>query len=195
MGVLSPPVSALSRCALSSTNEPSHEPSHEPSQRGERLLDPVEAWLLNELSQGRSAELKALGASMRPWIRSGDRLSLTPCVPSEVRVGGVYAFVDLTRSEGERLSPLHRVMWVNEGWVYCKGDSLPRLDPRAQQGAVLARVSLAPLSVTREERFTRMKRLSFCVRAQGVSGALWPLALLTSLSYSVLSFLSRPLRR
>jgi hypothetical protein len=132
---------------------------------------------------------------MRPWVHWGERLSLTPCSPSEVKVGGVYTFADLTQPEGERLSPFHRVMWVSAGWVYCKGDSLPRLDPRAQQGAVLARVSLAPLSVMREERFTRMERLSFYVRAQGVSGALWPLALLTSLIYSALFFLSRPLRR
>lgn len=43
--------------------------------------------IIRELDAGHSVSLKPHGNSMTPMIKSGDRITLSPCSPSEVTVG------------------------------------------------------------------------------------------------------------
>ncbi len=64
------------------------------------------------------------GASMNPLFRDGDIVKLVPYQGSEIRVGDVVAFGN---PEGPG-KVIHRVVAVDPGGIFTKGDNLPLVD-------------------------------------------------------------------
>ena len=121
-------------------------------ERGAGVGDPVEEWLIHELSAGRAVCFRALGGSMWPLVRAGERVTLEPLAFAKgaqperaptraLRRGEVYVFLDAGAAEGARLSPLHRLVWARGGRAWCKGDALPLLDAPRPAGAALGRLA------------------------------------------------------
>jgi signal peptidase I len=85
------------------------------------------------LARGSTVTFVARGASMRPFLRDGDRVTLAP-LRGRPRLGDVV----LTR--GASLGVVHRVVALRGGRVLTKGDALPRSDGWRSLGDVLGRV-------------------------------------------------------
>ena len=84
------------------------------------------------LAKGHSARLRAVGGSMRPWMRPGTMVTLVPIPdPATLRVGEVVLAV----CEGRPM--LHRIVQTRPG-LRTKGDALGHLDP--PPSAILGRV-------------------------------------------------------
>jgi len=114
------------------------------------LSDPVEDWVAEELSAGRAVQLKVLGGSMRPWLLSGERVVISPLPASALRLGHVVALWDPDAPPGQRLAPLHRVVYLNAEQVITKGDALMMLDDVRARELVLGRVTaISPSSAER----------------------------------------------
>jgi len=91
--------------------------------------------LLREVvRRGGHLPLLARGDSMRPAIRSGDRLVLGPVGPGEPRVGDVVVW-----SDGRR-AVIHRVLAVRGRRLKTRGDSRLYDDGWLDASALLARV-------------------------------------------------------
>ena len=138
--------------------------------------DIIEGWVALELQAGRPVQIKALGRSMWPWLRSGARVTLSPVDLKMALIGHVVVSWRADARPGERLSPAHRVIWVSRGYVFTKGDALPRLDEPAQRDAVLGYVS--GVDCAEPQRWGA--RLMCRVRSWVCVGALWPVAVLFS---------------
>lgn len=70
---------------------------------------------------GRGFSIATRGSSMIPFIREGDRLSIQPSAPGQVRIGSVFAFW-----QGSTVI-VHRCIWrrrMEGAWWFCqKGDN------------------------------------------------------------------------
>lgn len=88
------------------------------------------------LDEGLAVELRVTGASMSPFIRGGDLLTLTPKGRRTVRPGDVVAFL----ADGQSLV-IHRVVAAEGETVRTRGDALGRGDRPLAAAEVLAIVA------------------------------------------------------
>lgn len=126
------------------------------------------------LERGVPFRFTARGSSMRPFIRSGDVLTLSPLRGRAPRLGEVVA----GRTGGDRLV-VHRVVAAGAGTCELRGDNCPGSDGSVPLEAVLG-------VVTRVERRGRAKRLGTgpegaLLAALSTAGALLPLVALARL--------------
>jgi hypothetical protein len=96
----------------------------------------VDAWLIMELKAGRSVTLRMTGASMRPYIASGARVTLSPRSHSALRRGDVAVFLT-PQTDPPILSSLHRVIWMTSRHVWTKGDGAPLSDRKHRRRDLL----------------------------------------------------------
>jgi hypothetical protein len=89
-----------------------------------------ELWV-SGLCQGRVMELRSMGASMLPALRSGDRVKIAP--HQDCRLGDIILF-----RRGEALL-LHRVVAKAQGVVITKGDAASRPDQAVPYPDILGR--------------------------------------------------------
>jgi hypothetical protein len=95
-----------------------------PKDRTETLSRSRLHQLLHQLlDEGLAVEIKAAGASMSPFVRAGDLLTLTPRGRRAVRRGDVVAFL----VDGGSLV-IHRVVAAEGAAVRTRGDALGRGD-------------------------------------------------------------------
>jgi hypothetical protein len=124
------------------------------------------------LARGLPVTFVARGASMWPFVRDGDRLTVAP-------LAGAPRLGDVVLVGGEGFGVVHRVVRVAGGRVLTKGDALPRSDGWAPLGRVLGRVVAverrgrpvpqgrwAPLAASLARRLTpeRLVRLAAALR-------------------------------
>lgn len=96
----------------------------------------VDAMARELLGRGEPIRFVARGASMRPFVRDGDRVTVGP-LDGPPRPGDVVLV-----AAGPALGLVHRVLWrARDGRVYTKGDALPRGDGWHPPTAVLGRVT------------------------------------------------------
>ncbi|MCB9522826.1 MAG: S24/S26 family peptidase [Myxococcales bacterium] len=89
---------------------------------------------LELLARGEPVHLRATGGSMRPFIRSGDRLRLDPRAP-----WGLGAVVWVAAADGGP-GVIHRVVARRADRVLTKGDALPESDGWVPVARVMATV-------------------------------------------------------
>ncbi len=103
-----------------------------------RAADPfagaADAMALELLARGAEITFVARGASMWPFLRDGDRVTVAP-LSRRPRRGDVV----LTR--GAALGVVHRVIALRGDRVLTKGDALPRTDGWRPLADVLGRVA------------------------------------------------------
>lgn len=85
------------------------------------------------LRRGRRFTFTALGASMRPYLYPGDRVTVAPCA-GRLRPGDVI-LLDV----GD-LGLVHRIICALPGRVCVKGDALPYIDGWFPPARILGRV-------------------------------------------------------
>jgi hypothetical protein len=73
------------------------------------------------LARGEPVTFTARGASMRPFVRDGDRVTVSPA--ARARVGDLVLV-----GAGDSLGVVHRVLWARDGRYLTKGDALPAVD-------------------------------------------------------------------
>ncbi|MEM7349310.1 MAG: S24/S26 family peptidase [Acidobacteriota bacterium] len=95
-----------------------------------------EALLTELLAEGLSVEIPVTGASMSPYIRSRDVITLAPLADEPVRRGDVVAFP----RPGGRLV-VHRVIDLDDGRILTRGDAAPRADGWIDRETVVGRVT------------------------------------------------------
>ena len=90
------------------------------------------------LREGRTVELPATGASMRPLIPPGGFVRVEPARAADVRAGDVVV-VDA----GGRLI-CHRLVYIAAGRAVTRGDDVVACDPPLPADAIVGRVPIAP---------------------------------------------------
>lgn len=75
------------------------------------------------LSKGAVFRFRAKGASMSPFLKDGDVLSIAPCEPSSLRCGNIVAYCQKDENGNERLV-VHRIIQQKESGFILKGDNL-----------------------------------------------------------------------
>jgi signal peptidase I len=88
------------------------------------------------LSRGASLRFMVTGASMHPFIREGDFVTLGPLFGHRARFGDIVAFVD---PRTERLT-VHRVVGRKDGLLITKGDVVSRPDGSVPEVQILGYV-------------------------------------------------------
>lgn len=112
----------------------------------ERLRDGVlslsgpdlEALLRAVLARNVPFRFRARGSSMYPFIRDGDRVTVSPVTDACFQPGDVVAFVD---NGGGRLV-VHRIIAASSGVFLMQGDNNPAPDGWIPLANVLGRVTL-----------------------------------------------------
>lgn len=69
------------------------------------------------------AVLEVKGASMSPFLESGDRIRVVPVALEPIQEGEILVFAN---SDGEII--VHRVVLRSDAGVYCKGDNFGHMD-------------------------------------------------------------------
>jgi signal peptidase I len=92
---------------------------------------------LDVLSRGASLSFLATGASMHPFIRDGDLITLGPLLDHRPGIGDIVAFMD---PRTERLT-VHRVVGRKNGLLVTKGDAVSRPDGLVPEAEILGRVT------------------------------------------------------
>ena len=135
-----------------------------PAQAAALLPEVLEA----VLAQGRCARLTVTGQSMRPTLRSGDRVTVAPCAPGDARLGDLLLY---RRPDGGLA--LHRLVRRGEGWLQTGGDALWRLDARFAPGALIGRaVDRERAGRTRGPALEPLRRaIALLVLARGIATA------------------------
>ena len=91
-----------------------------------------------ELDKGIPMRFRAQGGSMRPFVVTGDIVTVEPTGARELRVGDVVLF------QSGQLAVVHRMLYqyVRGGVVYLltKGDAVPAPDQPVPQTRILGRV-------------------------------------------------------
>jgi len=97
-------------------------PNYEPAKITERALDSEGLAILIRaaIDRGHSISFDAPGGSMRPFIRSGDKIFISRIEEKSIRSGNVLAFV---RPHDGRVIA-HRVVKIENGRFLCKGDDV-----------------------------------------------------------------------
>lgn len=96
--------------------------------------------LADALARGESVMLRVQGASMRPWLREGDRIRIRPAAERRSRRGDIALFW-----RGKHRLVLHRVVRVHpaENTCECLGDAEHGLPERVAASAVVGVVESA----------------------------------------------------
>jgi hypothetical protein len=102
---------------------------------------PLSAESLTELMRavldaGKDFRFRAKGFSMSPFIRDGDVLTVKPLRGAAPRKGDVVAFLH----PGTGTVAVHRVVRVDSGLFYLKGDNAPDGDGGLSPESLLGRV-------------------------------------------------------
>lgn len=148
-------------------------------------FDPIEAWIFHELMQNRSVEFTVLGRSMWPWIKAGERVMIRPHDGDHVCIGQVVLCWSPKAVVGERLSPLHRIIWLNSQQIFSKGDALPLLDlayDRTQVIGVMDDLKPSLSCLKNNKKFL----VSLWIRRMMSIGPLWPIAVGVSLGVGII---------
>ena len=116
------------------------------------------------LERGAPFRFRALGFSMRPFIRDGDLLTVVPLGSRAIRRGEVVAFVQ--PSSGRLL--VHRVIDAQDGGLLLRGDNCRHIDGVVPRSNLLGLVTC----VERDERAVvlglgRERRLIALLSARG----------------------------
>jgi signal peptidase I len=88
------------------------------------------------LEMGASFRFRANGASMTPFIKQGDLVTLSPYSGSRPRMGDVAAFF----FPGTEKLAIHRVLGKKENGYLLKGDNATAIDGVIPRENILARV-------------------------------------------------------
>lgn len=96
------------------------------------------ATLRQILREGRTAELPAVGISMRPLLAPGRPLRVVHAAIDELRPGDVVV-VD----SGDALV-CHRLVYVTADRLVTRGDDTPDCDPPLPHDALIGRVEVPP---------------------------------------------------
>lgn len=88
------------------------------------------------LEKGKPFRFQAAGASMSPFIRSGDIITIMP-VSARIRPGDVLAF---RQPEGDKLA-VHRVIGLGRKGFLLKGDNGGHADGRVNRERIIGRVT------------------------------------------------------
>lgn len=110
------------------------------------------------LDKGKPFRFEARGTSMHPFIRDGDVVTVVPLAGPDPRPGDVAAFVQPGTS-GVRV---HRIVKVEAGRYFLKGDNAPDVD------GALARDMILGL-VVRLERGGRARPVGPSFRAAAIA--------------------------
>lgn len=125
--------------------------SESPNPISEHLVDSEElaALIRAAIDDGHEISLNAPGGSMMPFIRSGDKIFISPIIGKTIRNGVILAFV----RAGDHRVIVHRVVKIDDGRFLCKGDNvLEHTDGWIPLQAVLGRVN----RVQRNGRWVRL---------------------------------------
>ncbi len=102
------------------------------------LSTPDVAGLLRDvLGKGASFRFKARGFSMTPIINDGDVITVSPCLPGDLRSGDIAA---LTHPVTDRLV-VHRIVGIRGKSFFAKGDNNEAFDGLIPESHVLGRVT------------------------------------------------------
>lgn len=98
------------------------------------LLTPTSFNDLSQLSQidllqsvirsNHSLRMTAMGRSMMPFIKNGDRILITPVIAEELKVGNILAF---EHPNNHKLT-VHRLIQKRQGFLLMKGDNCQEND-------------------------------------------------------------------
>ena len=88
------------------------------------------------LGRGAAFRFRARGASMHPWIRDGDTVTVAPAAGRAPALGDVIAFAQ--QGTGKLL--IHRVVGRHREGVVTKGDNCREPDGPVASGELLGRV-------------------------------------------------------
>jgi len=88
------------------------------------------------LEKGRAFRFQAKGASMMPFIKDGDVITLESIQGKKIWLGDVVA---VTSSMPEKLR-VHRVVKINKGGYIIKGDNVSLIDGTFEKEKILGRV-------------------------------------------------------
>ena len=88
----------------------------------EQSVDSVDlaALIRTATAAGHKFCFNAPGKSMEPFIRSGDKIFISPVEKDSIQLGDILAFVH--PQDGRVLA--HRVVRIGDGKFYCKGDNI-----------------------------------------------------------------------
>jgi hypothetical protein len=86
------------------------------------------------LREGQSVRFVARGGSMWPAVRDGTLVEVVPCLPNELRVGELGAYV------GTRGLVVHRVVAHEPGGLRFRGDTHAEDDGLVEVSRVLGKV-------------------------------------------------------
>lgn len=88
------------------------------------------------LDEGKPFRFEARGTSMHPFIRDGDVVTVAPLAGRDPRPGDVAAFVQ-PGTIGVRV---HRIVKVEDGRYFLKGDNAPNADGALARDMILGLV-------------------------------------------------------
>ncbi len=121
-----------------SSRNPETETSRSSNLRSIRLSGRQLAEIVDSvLSAGASVRLCVAGESMRPLIRHGDLVTLSPMPPDVPTIGDVVAF----RRPATGGLLIHRIVSIGRGVVRVQGDNSREPDGDVPLGALLGRVT------------------------------------------------------
>ena len=150
----------------------------------DELVGRPEPLVLSLLADGMSVELAVTGASMSPFIRSQDTVTLTPIDPQRIRRGDIVAF---TRAGGQLV--VHRVIDLTASRFRTRGDAAPQADEWIARRLLVARVT-AVMRHSRPVSFGLRRgslTIAWLSRAGLLAAALRPLRWLTRRLHSTSS--------
>lgn len=139
------------------------------TQSGNKLTGKALSVLIEATTErGASLRFCAFGYSMYPFIKSGDIITISPCI--KPKIGQIAAF----KTESSELT-VHRIIGKNNGGVICKGDNNQAedgiIDNKAILGVVTSiernkkKVQLSVGFLSRSIAFlSKMGLLYFCTR-------------------------------
>lgn len=118
------------------------------------------------LGKGKPFRFQAKGLSMSPFVKDGDVLTVLPFAGSPPRRGDIVAFLH----PGTGKVAVHRIVRVESGLFFIKGDNVPEADGSLPVDRILG-------AVTRVERAggrvrTRSRRAGAVIASLSRSGLL-----------------------
>ena len=127
------------------------------------------------LAQGYCVRFSALGTSMDPTIRNGEKITVAPAVPSEIRRGDIVGY---RRGDDAVAHRVVRVERHDDGPAFLmRGDAATSHDPRVAPGQILGKVVSierqgSQLGVSgRRAKFAQMGRVAVLRAKRSIAAA------------------------